>query len=350
MPLLNESLATIPMKKLLFILSIFTLGFPITTTAQSYTFFVRQVQMPGSVEWDVNVPKSGSQLSPLAINPNGARFELWTVKSSPLTSTLVDSTYVQSYVPVASVEINSEDAYGPIPRTRIDRPFTVKINVTGLSNDPAAPSAAKSVKLTRHVQGYAGSETGTTINRNNATLLSQSSLSNNGSYTLSYNLSSIPGGDRTVAKGEERFSVFSLEDYQAPESQLSSKFIQIWPMTSIAISGMTNGHVIKGDAPEVNVTLTNLYPDSYTYTQVYEGSPVLGTLGDNVPGAAIVVKDSAPRTDTIRLKNWDASIANDGLWTLEVITETPFGTERLGYMTFKVDRAIKVNGAVTSAD
>lgn len=318
--------------------------------AADYTFFVRQIQMPDAAEWDVSVTQQGTQLSPLAVNPNGARFELWTVKASPLTSYLLDTTYVNSYVPVAHVTILSEDPYSVIPRTRVDRPFEVRVTVNGLSIDPEAPPAAKSVKLLRHVQAYAGNENGSTVNRGQATLLSQGSLDSNGEHLLTYSLSSIPGGDRTKAKGEERFSVFSLEDYQAPESQLASKFIQIWPLTEYAVHGIAEGTVVKGSAPNINVQLDNLYPDSYTYVQVYEGPPVLGTAGTKVPGAAVVVDSSVPASETIRLKDWDASVPSDGQWTLEVVTVTPFGTDRLGHLSFTIDRAIKVNGSVTSAD
>ncbi|HRQ87199.1 MAG TPA: hypothetical protein PLA50_00250 [Bacteroidia bacterium] len=316
----------------------------------NFTFFIRQVQMPGDVEWDASVTQQGSRLSPLPINDNGARFELWAVKPSPLTSYLVNSTYVHSYVPVASLKIVSEDPYTAIPRTRIDRPFQIEITVNGLSPDPTAPDAARSVKLLRHVQTYAGSENGSTIDRSKATLLSQGSLNSNGVHTLAYPLSSVPGADRTKAKGEERFSVYSLADYQAPESQLASKFVQIWPMATIAVSGLQSGHVVKGTAPEVRVDLSDLYPSSYTYAQVYSGAPRLGVLGTSVPGASIVVNASVPKNESIHLKNWDAAIPDDGTWTLEILTDTPFGTDRLGYMSFTVERAIKINGAVTSAD
>lgn len=322
----------------------------LSAQAQTYTFFIRQVQMPGDVEWDVSVSQQGSQLSPLAINPNGARFELWAVKSSPLTSTLVDTTYVQSYVPVSTISITSEDPYSAIPRTRADRPFTVNITVTGLSSDVSAPDAAKSVKLLRHVQAYTGSENGSTINRNNATLYSQGSLSSNGSHTLNISVTSIPGGDRSKVKGEERFSIFSLADYQAPESQLASKFIQIWPVTSISQTGLTEGQVIKGIVPETVISLTDLYPESFTYAQVYPGAPQLGVVGSLVPGASVVVNSSVPQNNTIRLRNWDNSVPTDGIWTLEILTETPFGIDRLGYTTFTVDRSIKVNGSVTSVE
>ncbi len=340
------------MKKLIFCLLSGLFLSAVSAQAQTYTFFIRQVQMPDQLEWDLSVSQQGSQQSPLAINPYGARFELWAVKSSPLTSYLVDTTYVNSYVPVATVAITSEDPYSVIPRTRADRPFEVTINVNGLSTDPAAPAAAQSVKLLRHTQSYPAASDGSNIDRSAATIYSQGSLNSNGSHVLSYTQTVLPppNGDYTKIKGEERFSVFSLADYQAPESQLASKFIQVWPISSCVLTGMTNGAVIKAAAPQVTATLTDLYPDSVTYAQVYQGPPVLGTAGQIVPGASIIVNGTVPRSDQFHVWNWDAVIPTDGEWTLEVLTQTPFGIDRLSYITFTVDRAIKVNGSVTSAD
>jgi hypothetical protein len=320
------------------------------TQAQDYTYFVRQIQMPDNAEWDVSVGQKGSQQSPLAINPNGARFELWTVRSNPLTSYLLDTTYVNSYVPVATVSITSEDPYAVIPRTRADRPFQVNITINGMSLDPTAPEAARTVKLLRHVQAYAGNDNGTLVNRGQASLVSQGSLNSNGEHSLSYTITSVPGGDRTKVRGEERFSVFSVADYQAPESQLSSKFIQIWPMSDSSINGMSQGEIIKGKAPNINIHLNDLYPDSFTFAQVYEGTQQLGKDGIRIPGSSILVDSSVPRSERLVLKDWDTVIPTDGVWTLEVITITPFGTDRLEHVTFEVDRAIKVNGSVTSAD
>jgi len=315
-----------------------------------YTFFIRQVQMPDELEWDVTVEQEGSRQSPLSINPNGARFELWAVETDPLTSHLLDETYVNSYIPVAEVEVTSDDPYDVIPRTRADQPFTVNITVSGLSSNPDAPPAAKSVKLLRHVQAYHGNGSGKNVNRGSATLLSQGSLNSNGTHTLEYAVTSIPGGDRSKVRGEERFSVFSLADYQAPESQLDSEFIQVWPVADAEVSGMSNGEVIKGVAPEVDVDLDDLYPDSYTYAQVYKGNPSLGTEGTIVPGSSILIDSSVPRNEEIKLQDWDDAIDEDGVWTMEVITVTPFGADRLAYLSFEVDRTIEVNGSVTSVE
>ncbi|MEX2580285.1 MAG: hypothetical protein WD342_14600 [Verrucomicrobiales bacterium] len=332
-------------------LALCAFALPSIVQAGDYTYFIRQIQMPDEVEWDVTVEQSGSQQSPLEINPNGARFELWTVKADPLTSYLLDTTYVNSYIPVAQLQIKSEDPYEVIPRTRADRPFEVEVTVSGLSDDPEAPEAARSVKTLRHVQAYPGDSNGKDLDRGNATLISQGSFDSNGDYTLSYAVTSIPGADRSKVRGEERFSVYSLEDGEAPESQLASEFVQIWPVADGAISGISDGDLIKGALPKVTFDLNDLYPDSWTYAQVYEGQPRLGVDGAVVPGSSILIDSSVPKNNVeAMVKEWDRVVPHDGVWTLELLTATPFGTDRLGYVTFKVERTIRVNGNVTSVD
>jgi hypothetical protein len=319
----------------------------------TYTNFIRQVQLPSGVQWDMSVaaasPVAGT-LSPLAIDPGGARFELWTVKSSPLTSYLLDSKYVGTYVPVASVAISSEDPYTIIPRTRADRPFFVTVNVSGLLSGASDPVASKSVKLLRHVQSYGAGGTGIDIDRTQALLYSQASLTSNGTRTLTYSLTSVPGADLSKLRGEERFSVFSLEDYQAPESQLASKFIQIWPVANGAISGIAEGQFFRLKMPVVTLTVNDLYPSSTTYAQVYKGAPQLGVTGTVVPGSSVVVTDSVPQNRVLVLRDYDTVFNEDGQWTMELLTSTPFGIDRLAYVSFSVNLTLKLNGSFSTLE
>ncbi len=181
----------------------------------SYVNYIRQFQMPADVTWDASdtVAVSGTKLSALAINPGGARFELWTMKSSSvtgLTGYLLESSYLGTYIPVATVVVRSEDATSAIPWTRADRPFQVDVTLSGLLNGATDPEPSKSVKFFRHVQSYGVAGNGLGIDRTQATLLSQSSITTNGTQTLSYLVTSIPGANRTKIRGEERFSIFSL--------------------------------------------------------------------------------------------------------------------------------------------
>jgi hypothetical protein len=317
----------------------------------TFTNFIRQVQLPDGPDWDVGVAASGAVLSPLAIDPGGARFELWTVKASPLTDYLLDSRYVGTYVPLGQATVRSEDPYTTIPRTRADRPFWVDVSINGLLSDAGAPDAAKNMKFLHHVQSYGAGGTGLTINRDLATLNSQVMMSQNGTQTLTYVINSVPGADRAKVRGEERFTLFSLPDYQVPEgSQLSSMFIQIWPVADGSLAGITNNQMIRFSLPVVTVTLNDLYPSSHTYAQVYKGAPQLGTTGTIVPGSSLVINDTVPVSRVLTLSGYDAVFDEDGQWTMELLTETPFGVDRLQFVTFHLDRTIQMNSAVTTVE
>jgi len=316
----------------------------------TYTNFIRQVQFPTGIQWDATVASTGEQLSALPINPGGARFELWTVKSSPLTSYLLDSNYVGTYIPLATVVVRSEDGSSPVPRTRADRPFFVDVTISGLLAGAADPVPSKSVKFLRHVQSYGVGGTGIGINRTLAILHTQSSITTNGTQNLSFAINEVPGADRAKVRGEERFSIFSLADWQAPESQLASQFIQIWPVADGSIAGITSNQLIRYAVPPVTFTLNDLYPASTTYAQVYKGNPQLGVTGTIVPGSALVINDSVPQNRVLVANNYESVFDSDGLWTMELLTVTPFGTDRLAYVSFTLDRTLKVFGTFTTIE
>jgi hypothetical protein len=340
--------------KLRLLFAAFSLLLPQSLLAQNgstFTNIIRQVQLPDGPDWDVGVAASGAVLSPLAIDPGGARFELWTVKATPLTEYLLDSRYVGTYVPLGNLRVRSEDPYTTIPRTRADRPFFVDVTINGLLSDAGAPDAAKNIKFLRHVQSYGAGGTGVAINRDLATLHSQVMMTQNGTQTLTYVVNEVPGADRAKVRGEERFTLFSLPDYQVPQgSQLASQFIQIWPVADGNLSGITANQMIRFSVPPVTVTLNDLYPSSHTYAQVYKGPPVLGTTGTIVPGSSLLINDSVPVSRVLTLSNYDAVFDDDGLWTMELVTQTPFGLERMHHVSFQLDRTIQMNSSVTTVE
>lgn len=323
---------------------------PHRASGQAYTNFIYQIQSTSGVQYDMSVASSGSQTSPLSINPGGATFQLWTVQSSPLTSTMLATQYVGSYVPTATVAITSADPYTTIPRTRCDKPFTVNITVNGLlTGVTGAPVPATEVTLQHYVQSY-GTGNGIGINTALATLLSTSYITTNGTQTYNYALTSIPGSNPAQIAGQETFTVSCLADYQTPVSVLGTQIVQVWPESTAAVTGISSTTTYYYTLPSITITLTNLYPNSSTYAQVYPGQPVLGTVGTIVPGSSINIANSVPVNQTLTVSNWDSAAPNDGTWTLEILTVTPFGTDRLAYTTFTVNRSIQVNGSVNSMD
>lgn len=315
-----------------------------------YSNFIRQIQLPSGVQYDATVATSGSRLSPLAINPGGATFELWTVLDSPLTSYLLDSCFVGSYVPVATVTLRSEDTSSSIARTRCDRPFYVDYTVNGLLSGATDPDPSKSVTLYRYVQSYGTNGTGIGIDRTQATLLSQATISTNGAQTLSYTLTSVPNANRSKVRGEERFSIYSIEDYQAPASQLASQYIQIWPVADGSITGIASGQLIRFALPTVTLTINDIYPSASVYAQVYKGAAALGTTGTIVSGSALSINDSVPQNRVLTLTGYDSVFTDDGVWTMELLTRTPFGLDRLAFVTFNLNRTIQMNSTVVTIE
>jgi len=159
-------------------------------------------------------------------------------------------------------------------------------------------------------------------------------------------------GSITAARGEERFSIYTLDDYQAPPSQIASAMVQIWPRGTGEIEGIAVGDVIKFKMPDVKITYTNIYPDSTVYAQVYPGGPADGTEGTHVDGSGKRYYSTVPESpDPITLTNWDSVFTKDGAWTMELISETPFGREIIAQVgPFYLDRTIQMNGGITTSE
>lgn len=317
---------------------VWSIDLPSSAENGDFVFFIRQVLIPAGIIWDLPVERTGETLSQLSIDPGAARFELWAVDASTSGASLLDETVVGPYLPQASVRIRSEDPYPVLPRTRADRQFHVDITVAGLISDPVAPPESKSVAVTRRVQSYGTTGTGSGLDRSQATLLSTSSIATNGVTTHTFALNSVPGEDRAKARGEERFTVSSLPSDLIPESVIASRFIQIWPVADGGITGISQGQAIGADVPEVSLRLNDLYPSSTTFARVYKGRPPAADTATVVPGSSITIDDSVPASRVVTFGNYGSVFDSDGLWTMELVTRTPFGTDRLAQVSFTVHR------------
>lgn len=301
---------------------------------EEYRHFIRQVQISEMVTRDSQVNSEGEQLALLPRSPGGSRFELWTVHTPTSKAHLLASTFVAPYVPTARLTIRSEDPYSALPRTRADRPFFVDVDVAGISEGEGYPESSKGVSQIRHAQSYGMNGTGVDLNRYLATMISQESIETNGIRSSTITVNSIPVVEGFKVRGEERFTITSREDYQMPESILDSKFIQIWPVADATISGLTNGQMIGWIVPEITLTMNDLYPSSITWTHVYKGSPQNGASGITLPGSTVVLNSSIPANRVLKTSNYGSLCNSDGLWTIEILTQTPFGTERLTAVSF----------------
>ncbi len=281
-------------------------------------------------------------------------------------------------VPVDPVIIDTNDPYGKdlsvtgsVPgnlpammrRTRVDKPFKVYVSIQGLLGGVNDPAASKAVQFLHHVQSY-GTGIGVGLDRTQAIQLTDvpTTLNANITQVFTYQVSSVPGGDRTKVRGEERFSVYSLNDtrgatYHVPPSQLAADSVQVWPIAEGTIAGISQNQVVRFAMPTLTVTLRDLYPDSRTYMRAYRGNVSSnGTIGTVVPGSNQIISDSTPQTRTLSISNYDHVFNGDGRWTMELLTVTPLEpggaplVERLAYVTFDLDRTLEVNGSFTTIE
>jgi hypothetical protein len=325
----------------------------------SYLNYIRQFQTPSGVVFDASdfVANSGSMLSPLPIEKNGARFELWTMKSSAATieeleasKIRLSSTYVASYIPTVNLTVYSDDATSIIPRTQVGRNFYVRLECGGLLKGATDPEASKRFNFKHHVQSYGAGGDGQNIDRDQATLFKEISITENGVQNLTFTFTSVPGADfanLSKIRGEERFSAWSLPDdrdgYHVDSLPLTTDvYIQIWPVSDGSISGLADNQVVRYSAPQVTLTMNGLYPSSTTYAQVYKGAPQLGVEGTILPGSSLIINDSVPNNRVLILKGYEEAFTEDGVWTMELLTKTPFGTDRLDYVSFTLDRTMKI--------
>lgn len=356
----------------------------------TWTNFIVQRQLPNGPDMYVNnIAANGERLSPMPIVPDGARFELHTTRSEPLNTFMLQSTYVGTYVPIASVVIDTEDPWGKEPdtstftnqtfenptfsaqrivpvntpakirRTRADRPFKVYITTKGILNGATDPEPSKAINFYHTVQSYGTNGTGNPIDRTQATNVTPAmpQISTNGVHDpILVNLTSVPGSNRLKIRGEETFKAYSLEDRQDPANiiapnELSSHIVQIWPMSDGSLSGITMNQKIQFSMPKVTFQYNDTYPGSQTFAQIYKGDVRDDVVGLIVPGSHKNNTNTIPENYTESTGgDFDRMFTSDGRYTLEVLTVSPFDTIRLDYVSFDIDRTIEVNSTVTTVE
>ena len=314
----------------------------------NFTNFIRQVQYPTEVVWDMTVAQTGETLSALPIDPGGARFELWTVDATGPTSYLLSSNYVGTYIPVVGLTVTTEDETSAVARTRCDRPYSMSYFVRGLRSGADDPVASKSVDFFWHKQSYGENGYGENLDRTQAILHASASVTSDQEATSNFTLTVVPSANLAKVRGEERFTIYSLDDYQAPASELAGGTIQFWPVADGAVTGINPGDLVRYHLPQLTLTLNDLYPFSTTYAQAYPGAAALGTVGKILPGSALVIDEPIPQNRVLVVDDYGDALGADGVYTIEILTQTPFGIDRLAYVTFNLDRTMKVRAGVST--
>jgi hypothetical protein len=318
---------------------------------EGFVNFIRQQQKTTGVVWSMPVVPVGNGPSQLPLEKDGALFQLWTIEQATAKDYLLDQKLVGAYLPSASISIRTLDPYSAVPRTRADQPFTVTYNVSGLLSGTGLPEASTRVLLEHHLANYKGEQKSIPAAQAIAgSPFSSSYLTANGNTTQSYAVTNLKAADPTLATGEEHFVIHALADDSAQQTQLATAHVQVWPVASGAIQGIAQGERVRFHAPALTVTLTDLYPRSNTWVQVYKGEPKLNTAGTQVTGSVLVLDQDRSDSRVLTVSDYDTALTEDGTYTMELLTETPFGIDRLHYLTFVVDRKLEIRAQLGGLD
>lgn len=332
------------------LLSLFLALSSASAFAQNSNFvnFIRQTQQGTNVVWDMPVAATGAAASALKLEADGALFQLWTVQQSPVQDYLLDQKLVGAYLPTADIKVITLDPNGKVPRTRVDQPFSVEINVGGLLTGTGLPLASTQVLLEQHIASYPSGQTtldATQVLAN--TPLYSGYLAANGKTVLKFPASSLKATDPTKALGEEHFVVHALSDGSISQSQIATGKVQVWPVASGQIKGIANGDLIRFQTPQIQLLVNDLYPASDTFFMLYEGSSVNG-----VPGTIIKSypnPSDITNSNVLTVTELDSKFTKDGTYTVGLMSRTVYGTELLcPPVTFQVKRTLQVNAMQVS--
>lgn len=333
-------------------LLIAALGLAITSAqAQTYVNFIRQQQQQTGVIWDMPVASQGTGPAFLLAEEGGALFQLWTIAQLNSKDYLLDQKLVGAYLPKGTIKIQTLDSYNGIPRIRVDQPFTVDFDISGLQFGANIPISASSVLAEHHLApNPGGTVVITPAQAISGVPHSSTYIGKNGLTSVSYAGSSIKAADPTKARGEEHFVLHALGEGQFTQTQIASAFLQVWPLASGTISGIAEGEIVRGSPPVLTVRLDDLYPRSDSYIRIYSTGKELGELGAVIPGSMLVLDQEFPASRLLTVKDYGNLFDSEGAYRIELLTKTPFGIDRLHSINFKVNRTIRVNAMIVDAD
>jgi hypothetical protein len=354
--------------------------------AQSTKAWVTEVDLsqPVPVETDVYLPTDlgGAYTPSLPVSSKGNVYQLWALGTAwDKKEYLLDTKIIKSYAPAASFTIETGDPYfrgnpnSPnfVVRTRADEPYRFLVTISGVVEDAAAVAAEKAVEIEFVGTNYwpdTYSPLGNTSGRAEQqpySLRANYVAEGNKPFKFGYDEVLLPllnsPANKTKSVGEIKLKVKRYAADGLPASYIAEPKIEVWPVATASFTGVTDNQVFIDAIPEVVFNLKDLYPDSKTYVQIYSGEGKDNTQGTIVEttsrkyGAhynpSLTDHATVPQNVSIGVTGLSSYTPKDGLYTLEIITETPFHNRRqdiLKRVTFEVDRVISSRGKLSTAE
>lgn len=270
----------------------------------------------------------------------------------PPVAKLLDEVAIGTYLPEATVTLRSEDPYTP-PRTRADRPYSFKLSARKLA-DPADPRGGiTKLRVDRDFKLYHPELHVPYPNGVGQGSYDESyEFQRNGDFSDPTVYQSLPYERPTKAIGEETFTARVPMGTTGAQVAIGSATIQIWPVSEATVENIVAGARYIAVPAGARVVCKDLYPDSVTYAQIYQGQPALGKVGKIIGSSVVSYNTFEPQNAVLPLSVTESDLGADGTYTIEVLTTTPFNNrqpERVTYVSFLIDRTIQVRGNLVGA-
>lgn len=325
---------------------------------------VQQIQIDGAVDAPRLVNSFGTKPS-LPIGEKGSIFQLWgwKIQDGQVTyEELIDSTQVGTYLPEAVISTVTADPFAAFSRSRVDVPFNVAFNISGLLSQNAAnnlPDASTKVLVEHYADLYVdGTFDGKSVE--STRLVSQHYIAANGITTFSFpstNLT-VPGGNIAMRAGQERFVVYALADQDIPQRVIAQSVVQIYPYPSGEIKGIdVNKEYVT--LPDFQAYAERVYPGGSTWVEIYLGEYDSVKRGEKFPNTRETQDLHAVAMINIEFKDFIPRVQPDqpGEYTLVLRTSSPFPGESiaeggivLSHTPIKLRNSIRVNSSVTTME
>ncbi|MCB1132085.1 MAG: hypothetical protein KDN05_13215 [Verrucomicrobiae bacterium] len=304
---------------------ILALAAPLLHASESAVEF-RRVEVPGQwIVWD----------APCEADPSPAAARVfwqrtWQLDSRRMESPWSDACLRGPAVPTAAVTVRTLDPKGKTPRTRIDQPFVVEVEIGGLLSGMDFPDSVSKVLLERRLESADEEPESRRI-----------LLGSNGLNRLRFPASGLNADDPTRARGEEEFIVHTLAGDGRTPTRIGGARVLVLPVASGRIVGIRSGETID-HAPQLKIVMTDLYPTSANRLILFPGSSVNGRSGKTLRLRNIDAENCA--NVSFSFKTLDRHLSGDGTYTLALISDTVYGRELLADpITFQVRRNLQAS-------
>lgn len=303
---------------------------------------------------DTPLGEMSGNMTSKAVDADSALFELYTnwVKSDGTTEFMkLDDITVASFLPGVTISTSSLDSHVPTT-TRADENYTVSVNVSGLLSAPTDADYTKSVVVGRGYIEYSLANYSATTS--SATYHSDQWVTQTNGAWSDTRAHSLPGDSTDKAAGAEIISVFLHPD-SGLDYRLASAEVLIMPTATASIDNIFSGQVFRTAPTGGEITVTDAYPRSTTYARIYKGgTDDSSASATTISGTSKTVNGTnKPQSFTLSYGNLQAYLPTDGLYTMQVVTLTPFeeGIPKvLEEESFTINRSVTINGNIHSAE